>query len=59
MEKIVIISKQGRINYDLIAFLTALFPECDISIAAIDKRDFKACPAGLFSKVEVQDETRT
>jgi len=39
MKKIVIISQQGRINDDLIALLTALFPECGISIAAADTQD--------------------
>ena len=59
MKKIVIISQQGRVNCDLVTLLTALFPECDISIAVADTHDFEPCPAGLFLKAEVQDETRT
>ncbi len=59
VEKIVIISQQGRINHDLIALLTALFPECDISIAAADRQDFEPCPAGSFSKADMADETGT
>ena len=59
MKKIVIISQLGRINHDLIALLTALFPECDISIAALDRQDFDPCPAGSFSKTDITDETGT
>jgi hypothetical protein len=59
VKKIVIISQQGRINHDLITMLTALFPECDISIAAPDGQDFKPCPAGKFSKPDVADEAGT
>jgi hypothetical protein len=59
MKKIVIISQQGRINHDLIAMLTAFFPECDISIAAVGGQDFEPCPAGSFSKTDMADETRT
>jgi len=59
VKKIVIISQQGRVNYDLIALLTALFPECDISIAAADRQDCEPCPAGSFSKTGMADETGT
>lgn len=59
MKKIVIISQPGQINHELIALLTALFPECDISIAAPGGQDFEPCPAGLFSKTGMTDETGT
>jgi len=59
VKKIVIISEQGRVNHELIALLTALFPECDISIAAADSQDFEPCPAGSFSKTDIADETGT
>ncbi len=59
MKKIVIISEQGRVNNELIALLTALFPECDINIAAADSQDFEPCPAGLFSKTDMADEKVT
>jgi len=59
VKKIVIISQQGRVNDDLIELLTALFPECDISIAAADRQDCEPCPAGSFSKTNIKDETRT
>ena len=59
MKEIVIISEQARVNHELIALLTALFPECDISIAAADSRDFKPCPGGSFSKTDMADETGT
>jgi hypothetical protein len=59
MKKIVIFSEQGRVNHELIALLTAFFPECDISIAAADSQDFKPCPGGSFSKTNMADETGT
>jgi hypothetical protein len=59
VKKIVILSEQGRVNHELIALLTALFPECDISIAAANSQDFKPCPRGSFSKTDMADETGT
>jgi len=59
VKKIVIISEQGRVNHELIALLTALFPECDISIAEADRQEVEPCPAGSFSKAGMQDNTRT
>jgi len=59
VKKIVIISEQGRVNHKLIALLTALFPECDISIAAAESQDFEPCPGGSFSKTDMADETGT
>jgi len=41
MKKIVIISRPGQIRHELIALLTALFPECEISIAAPGGQDFE------------------
>jgi hypothetical protein len=59
VKEIVIISEQGRVNHGLIAFLKALFPECDISIVSADRQDLKPFTAGSFSKTGMQDETRT
>jgi hypothetical protein len=59
MKKIVIISQQGRINDDLVALLTALFPECDISIAVPGRQGFEVCSADSFSKTDIADETGT
>ncbi|MEE4603772.1 MAG: hypothetical protein V2J65_20990 [Desulfobacteraceae bacterium] len=59
MKKIVIISEQGRVNDKLIALLTVLFPECDISIAADNSQVFEPCPGGSFSKIGLADETGT
>lgn len=59
MKKIVIISEQGRVNHKLIALLTALFPECDISIAAADNQDFEPYPASSFSKTDTAVEKGT
>jgi hypothetical protein len=56
VKKIVIISEQGQVNHELIALLTALFPECDIGIAAADGQDFESWPAGSFSKTDMADE---
>lgn len=58
MKKIVIISQQGRVNHDLIALLTALFPECEIRMAAPGGQDLAPCPVGSFSKTDLADETR-
>jgi hypothetical protein len=58
VKKIVIISQPGRVNHEFIATLTALFPECDISIAAADGQDFGPCPSGSFSKTDMADDTR-
>jgi hypothetical protein len=57
VKKIVIISERRRVNHELIALLTALFSECDISIAAADSQDFEPCPGGSFSKTDMTDET--
>jgi hypothetical protein len=54
VKKIVIISEQGRVNHELVALLTALFPESDISIAASASQEFEPCPGGSFSKAEWQ-----
>lgn len=59
VKKIVIISEQGRVNHELIALLTALFPECDISIAVADKQDFQAFPMDSISMTTMADETGT
>jgi hypothetical protein len=59
MKKIVIISEQGRVNHELIALLTALFPEGDISIAVADKQDFQPCPMDSISMTTRSDETET
>jgi hypothetical protein len=59
MKKIVIISEQGRVNHRLIALLTALFPECDISIVSADRQDLKSCPEGSFPITNMADETGT
>jgi hypothetical protein len=59
VKKIVIISQQGRVNHELIALLAALFPECDISIAAADKKDFGPCPVDSFPKTDMVDEPGT
>jgi hypothetical protein len=48
VKEIVIISEQGRVNYGLISLFTALFPECDISIAAVDTQDFEPCPENVI-----------
>jgi hypothetical protein len=57
VKEIVIISEQGRVNYELIALLTALFPECDISIVSADRPDFGPHPGGSFSMTPMADET--
>jgi hypothetical protein len=59
MKKIVIISQQARINDNLIALLKALFPECDISIAASDGLDSEPFPAGSFLKTGMADDAGT
>ena len=46
-------------GYELIALLTALFPECDISVTVADRQDFEPYPAGSFSKTDMADETGT
>jgi hypothetical protein len=57
MKKIVIISRWGRINHELISFLTALFPDCDISIVSDDPQDLEPCPGASFSMTTMADET--
>jgi hypothetical protein len=57
VKKIVIISQQGRVNHELVTLLTALFPECDINVAAADKQGLEPCPAGSFSESDMADET--
>lgn len=59
MKKIVIISEQGQVNHELIALLTALFPECDISIAVADKQDFQSCPMDSISTTTMADDGGT
>ena len=59
MKKIIIISQQSRINDNLIALLKALFPECDISIASADTRDFDPLREGSFSKTGMREESGT
>ena len=51
MKQIVIISKQGRVNHELITALTTLFPECDINVAAADRQGREPFPAGSFSEM--------
>jgi len=41
----------------LIAMLTALFPECDINVAAADRQGLEPFPAGPFSESDRADET--
>jgi hypothetical protein len=53
VKKIVIISQQGRSNPELIAMLSALFPECDISIAVPGRQDFESDPSGSLSKTDM------
>ena len=57
MKQIVIISKQGRVNHELITALTTLFPESDINVAAADRQGLEPFPAGLFSESDMADET--
>ena len=57
LKKIVIISKQGRVNHELITMLTTLFPECDINVAAAGKQGLEPFPAGSFSESDMADET--
>jgi len=57
VKKIVILSQQGRVNHELIAMLTALFPECDINVAAADSQELEPFPAGPFSESDRADET--
>ena len=57
MKQIVIISKQGRVNHELITALTTLFPECDINVAAADRQGLEPFPAGSFSESDMADET--
>jgi hypothetical protein len=59
VKEIVIISEQGRVNHGLIALLTTVFPECDISVVAADRQDPEPYPAGSFLKTGMQDETGT
>jgi hypothetical protein len=57
MKNIVIISQTGRINHELIAVLTALFPECDISIAASGRQDLESDPTGSWSKTDMAGDS--
>jgi hypothetical protein len=59
VKKIIIISQQGRTNHELIALLTILFPECDISIAAADRTHFGPWPADSFPNSDMVDESGT
>jgi len=57
LKKIVIISQQGRVNHELVTLLTALFPECDINVAAADRQGLEPFPVGSFSESDKVDET--
>jgi len=57
LKQIVIISKQGRVNHELITALTTLFPECDINVAAADRQELEPFLAGSFSESDMADET--
>ena len=57
MKKIVIISQPGRVNHELIALVTALFPECDINVAAADRQGLEPFPAGFLSETDMADKT--
>lgn len=59
MKKIVIRSQPGQVNLEFIAILNAVFPECDIHIAAADGQNFETCPPDSFSKTDMADEQGT
>ncbi len=55
MEKIVIISKQEDCDQGLIAFINALFPECEISIIFSDMEGTDAYPDESLSELALTD----
>ncbi len=55
MEKIVIISKQEDCNHGLIALISALFPECEISIVFSDMEGTDAYPDESLSELALSD----
>ena len=55
MEKIVIISKQEDCNNGLIALISALFPECEISIVFSDMEGTDAYPDESLSEFPLTD----
>ncbi|HDH97653.1 MAG TPA: hypothetical protein ENF70_00770 [Deltaproteobacteria bacterium] len=55
MEKIVIISKQKDCDQGLIAFINALFPECEISIVFSDMEGTDAYPDESLSECPLTD----
>lgn len=55
MEKIVIISKQKDCDQGLIAFINALFPECEISIVFSDMEGTDAYPDESLSELALTD----
>jgi hypothetical protein len=57
VKKIVILSQPGRVNHELIAILTALFPECDINVAVAGRQGLWPSPAGPFLESDMADET--
>ena len=57
MKKVVIISEQGRVNHEFIGLITAMFPECDISIATADGQDIGPYAVDSFPKTDRTDET--
>jgi hypothetical protein len=59
MKKIVLLSQPGQVNLEFIAMLTAVFPECDILIAAADRQDSEKCSPGPFSKPDMTGEQGT
>lgn len=50
MEKVVIVSKQKDCDQGLIAFINALFPECEISIIFSDMEGTDAYPDESLSE---------
>jgi hypothetical protein len=55
VEKIVIISKQEDCDQGLIAFINALFPECEISIIFSDMEGTDAYPDESLSELALTD----
>ena len=55
MEKIVIISKQKDCDQGLIAFINALFPECEISMVFSDMEGTDAYPDESLSEFPLTD----
>ena len=48
MEKIVILTKQSELDHDLLTWLNALFPYCDIQIVSKGTETFGEYPADCF-----------